>query len=181
MKLDVMMRISSILEKLEGKKGGFNTALLTLSTSDQQELISLAPEITVIKKRRFWKNKIIKQRNLDALIEDYNNEYKNFMVLNKKYAEKTDKKVESKKTTTYESLTSCVHDVCEIGQQINLITLCDAFHILRHESKKAIWKTLHNMANNATESKKMMLKNYIKHSSKDDFEENKKIVEFYAG
>jgi len=176
-----MLRVSSILSKLEDVKGGINTALLTLSLSDRQELIELCPEIAIVKKRLFRKDKIIKEKSLDALIQDYNNEYKEYMRLNEKYAEKTEQTQETK-LTTYEALLSCIYDLCKIGQSIDNITLCDAFHILRNHSKNTVWQSLHDLAGSMQDKiKRMVIKGFIKRSSRDNYIANKKWLQFYAG
>ena len=177
-----MLRISSILSKLENVKGGINTALLTLNISDRQELENLAPEVTTIKKRWYWKNKIVKEKSSDALIEDYNNEIKEYYKLHNKYAEERKNKPPKIELTYHEMLTQVIDDVIKYGYDINTITLNDTVYIDFARSKSVAWQSLYDLAGSMQDKiKRMVIKGFIKRSSRDNYIANKKWLQFYAG
>ena len=178
--LSKMLRISSILSKLENVKGGINTALLTLPLSTQQEFIELCPEIDIVKKRLFKKDEIIKQPQTQLLIEDYNNEYKEYFKLLQ--SEKTTNNEIKITLTNHEILTQTINDLAKIGHDISLISLTDAYFIMKAESRDKIWEGLHNLMNSMQDKvKRIVIKNFIKRSSRDNYIANKKWLQFYAG
>ena len=182
MYLSKMLRISSILDKLKDVKGGFKTAFLALNPIDQQDFISLSPKIAVVTKRLLRKNKIIQQPQPQLLLDEYEHEYKEYIKLKTKYAEKSKDEIKEVKLSYHEILTQAINDIVKLGYDINTVTLCDTIYINIAEGKSIVWQQLSNLASNAnTDIKRRVIKNFIKRSSRDNYDENKKWIKYYAG
>ena len=169
-----MLRVADIFSKLDIDEGGYKTALASLDSSIKRELSRLAIELT---------EKGEKVQSLDTLIKDYNSEYKRFIdLINKHYPQKEEKEETIKeKITTHDIFIKYAFRYLEINGSLSDVSLCDAFLITHESNKKIIWKGLEDISNShKKEASRMTIKQYLKRSNIDNWEENKKWLQYYA-